>query len=722
MPQTGRCPRGSAFWAIAIAACGVTVLTGQSQQAPTSPPTPQSTQTGTQSPPQPPARFRTEANYIRVDVYATREGAPVQDLTADDFDVLEDGKPQRVDAFEHVVVRPAGPQDVRIEPNSQREGNQMAANPRARVFVVFLDTNFVTIAGGHDIAEPLIALMERALGPDDLVGIMTPDMSVTQLVFARKTEVVQEGLRKNWPWGRRFALHKTDKESTLEACYPMTQGEQGTNSAIARALIERYREEQTLESLHDLIVHLQGIREERTAVITVTEGWVLHGRDQALASSGQTLTTIDVNTGTETLGPDGRVMPRAGGSRRDRITPVTTRTDCDAERMRLANLDNALYFRDLLGMANRANVSFYPIDPRGLPAFDTPLGPDPPLSLEADAASLRGRLDRMRELAANTDGVAILNSNDLAGNLRRLSEDLTSYYLLGYYSTNAKLDGAWHRISVRVKRPGVTVRSRNGYRSATEAEVRAARSAVAAPAPDAKAAMTAALGTLARSGADGRLRLHAAAATAGGATTVWVAGEVTPPPGGQPDPIGNGADVDVDVTVRGGASTSAHAEIAPGARAFVTPVRLTGTPSASIDVRARLRGPDAGSGLSDIIQIDPPTAAAPTGPLLFRRGPSTGNALRPAADPRFSRTDRLHLELPATADDRAEPATLLDRNGTVLSIPVTIGERTDAATGQRWLTADVVLAPLGAGDYILQLTTVRGKEQQRVLTAIRVVR
>ena len=72
----------------------------------------------------------------------------------------------------------------------------MAANPRARVFVVFLDTNFVTIAGGHDIAEPLIALMERALGPDDLVGIMTPDMSVTQLVFARKTEVVQEGLRK----------------------------------------------------------------------------------------------------------------------------------------------------------------------------------------------------------------------------------------------------------------------------------------------------------------------------------------------------------------------------------------------------------------------------------------------------------------------------------------------------------------------------------------------
>jgi hypothetical protein len=389
--------------------------------------------------------------------------------------------------------------------------------------------------------------------------------------------------------------------------------------------------------------------------------------------------------------------------------------------MRLGNLDNARYFRDLLGMANRANVSFYPIDPRGLPAWDTPIGPDPPLPPALDAASLRNRLDRMRELADNTDGVAILNSNDLAGHLRRLSDDLTSYYLLGYYTSNPKLDGAWHGINVRVKRRGVTVRSRNGYRAATDAEVRAARGATAAPVPDTKAAITAALGTLARAGGDGRLRLHAAAATQSGVTSVWVAGEVPPPPPGQADPIAHGGSVDIDVTVQGGTSSSAHAEIQPGVRAFLTPVRLGTAPAGSIDVRGRVRGPDGGV-LADIIRIDAPAAGAPSGPLLYRRGPSTSNLQQPAADLRFARSDRLRLELPAAAEDRVDSATLLDRNATPLPVPVTTGERTDAATGQRWLTADVVLAPLGAGDYIVQFATVRGQQQQRVLTAFRVTR
>jgi hypothetical protein len=48
------------------------------------------------------------------------------------------------------------------------------------------------------------------------------------------------------------------------------------------------------------------------------------------------------------------------------------------------------------------------------------------------------------------------------------------------------------------------------------------------------------------------------------------------------------------------------------------------------------------------------------------------------------------------------------------------GERTDAATGQRWLTADVTLAPLGPGDYVIELTTAAGSQQSKTLVAIRV--
>ena len=54
---------------------------------------------------------------------------------------------------------------------------QMAANPRNRVFAIFLDIPHVDVAGSHRIKEPLIRLLDRILGPDDLVAVMTPEMT-----------------------------------------------------------------------------------------------------------------------------------------------------------------------------------------------------------------------------------------------------------------------------------------------------------------------------------------------------------------------------------------------------------------------------------------------------------------------------------------------------------------------------------------------------------------
>src|SRR5688572_2509635 len=100
-------------------------------------------QTSTPSPPAtPPARdaeqptFRTASNYVRVDMYAARDGQPVEDLRLEEVDVLEDGAPQTIEAFEHVKVRPAGPQESRVEPKGVNDSRQMAADPRARVFVI----------------------------------------------------------------------------------------------------------------------------------------------------------------------------------------------------------------------------------------------------------------------------------------------------------------------------------------------------------------------------------------------------------------------------------------------------------------------------------------------------------------------------------------------------------------------------------------------------------
>ena len=167
-----------------------------------------------------PPTFRTEANYVRVDAYPTRNGQPVQDLTADDFEITEDGKAQKIEQFEHVVVRPAGPQSLRSEPNTIEQSRQLIANPRNRVFVLFLDVQNVSVEGSWHAREPLIRLVDLMLGPDDLVGIMTPRMSAADLVLARKTEVMASGLRSIWPWGERHTLEQDEKERSYEACYP----------------------------------------------------------------------------------------------------------------------------------------------------------------------------------------------------------------------------------------------------------------------------------------------------------------------------------------------------------------------------------------------------------------------------------------------------------------------------------------------------------------------
>src|SRR4029453_14301933 len=165
-----------------------------------------------------------------------------------------------------------------------------------------------------------------------------------------------------------------------------------------------------------------------------------------------------------TVGPDGRITTKNPNV----IGTGIEQQQGNAERIYLSNIDDDQYFRDIIGTANRANATFYTIDPRGLPVFDNAIGPEPPPTITPDFAMLRRRTDNLHVLAEATDGMTVQNSNDLDVGLKRIANDLSSYYLLGYLSTNARLDGKYHAIKVRVKRPGIDVRARRGYRSPTE--------------------------------------------------------------------------------------------------------------------------------------------------------------------------------------------------------------------------------------------------------------
>src|SRR6188472_3165549 len=123
-------------------------------------------------PPQEPT-FRTDASFVLTDVFVTADGKPVTDLTQADFEVKEDGVAQTIRSFE--AVRHTGEAGAlpRRNPSTVTEMRAMAADPRRRVFVVFLDTYHVTRAGSMIVRQALMTFLKSAaFGSDDLIAFM----------------------------------------------------------------------------------------------------------------------------------------------------------------------------------------------------------------------------------------------------------------------------------------------------------------------------------------------------------------------------------------------------------------------------------------------------------------------------------------------------------------------------------------------------------------------
>jgi len=652
--------------------------------------------------------FRTGANYVRVDMYASKDGKAVEDLKQEEVEILEDGMPQKIEAFEHVKVRTLNPEESRVEPNTISESRRLASDPRARVFVIFLDTYHTQIEGSATMRQPLMNFLNRVLGPDDMVAVMTPEMAATEITFARKTTVFSKMFDQNLFWGRRARLVDDDeREQLYQACY-------GPSSPIALEMKERRREKLTLDAIEDLMIHLAGVREERKAILTVTEGWRLYTKNAKLAAAG------DQNT---RVGP-GDVLGRPPVPRLSDTGQVqgSPKVQCESDRMALADMDDEFRLRELTQLANRGNVTFYPVYARGLVAFDAPIGPDQPPTLAQDAANLRARQNSLRFLADDTDGTAIINTNNIDGMLRRIVDDLSSYYLMGYYATNTKLDGRFRSITVRLKRPGVTVRARKGYRGYTEAEV-ARGTAASTPPPTTAAPVTAALTPIVSFNARAQFRIRAstwAHAASGGGTegAFWVVGELDPQIRKQAAWTG-GAQADVAVIGPDGQQVvSRKIDVKPSEGAFTVQIPESGgVGTGEYTLRVRLRSPVEGElGLSDTSRVSIKDNTPLGEAVLWRRGPTTGPQYLRTADPRFQRSDRLRLEM-ATNASQPVTARVLDRNGTAMPIQAQVSEHPDSSMQFKWIVIDVVLAPFAVGDYAIEAA--QGEAKQ--VTAFRII-
>lgn len=424
---------------------------GAAQQTP--PPQGAGTPPGGQQ--QPPV-FRAGVSFVRVDVIVSdKQGNPVTDLKAEDFEVVEDGQVQSIELFKLISADGnPGPGAEPARPIRSRFDEEVEANrDDVRLFVVFLDDYHVRLGNSMRVRDPLVKFIQTQLGPLDMVGVMYPLMSVSDISFTRDHESVVRAIRQFE--GRKYDYRPRNQVEEKYAYYPAQT-------------IETLRNQITISALEGLCVRLGSIREGRKAVILVSEGF------------------------TALLPPQMRdpiaAMPGLGNPVSRNPTVGESPTE-DRARF-LSEIDLQRLLRDVYDAANRHNTAFYALDPRGLAAGEFDINEN--VGMRVDSQTLRQSMDTLRVLAEESDGRAIVNQNDLEKGLRQIVRDTSAYYLLGY-NTSAKSDGKFHKVEVKVKRPGVELRSRKGYWASTAEE---AAAAAAPPKPRPPAEVEKALGTM----------------------------------------------------------------------------------------------------------------------------------------------------------------------------------------------------------------------------------
>lgn len=644
-------------------------------------------------------RFRAGANLVRVDAYVAKDGVALTDLRPDDIEVYEDDKLQTIEQLELIKARGPIPQTERINPTTVRDMRQDAADA-TRLFTLFFDRFHVGVAGSYHANKPIVQTLDAVIGQDDMVGVMTPEMSPSSITYSRRTTNIERYVTDTWAWGIKDQVASlSPQEQAFYECYPL-------NKDVAGALVARLREQQTLDALDGLVTHLEGLRPERKFVMVFTEGWALYQRDDRLARPledqvpGQEPLRVDPLTGTI-------ARPGAPDSTKGQTTSYQA---CERQRAMLAAVDHLLDFRSLLQRANRANVSFYPIDARGLIVFDQPITAGVPPA--ADAAWLRRRHEDLRMMAAQTDGLVVLNStNDIAGAMKRIFADVGSYYLLSYYSSNTRLDGKFRRIRVEVKRPDVDVRARPGYLAPTEAEARAAGgtpvrpSAVLPPPPP--PTVTRALDAI----TPGRGNLPVRIQASGARSSIRAVVELDAATVKLPEWMSGGTlrlTIDPERGTKAATQTITTA-IQPGQRSIPIAGTDAPLPPGRYSVRAELT-PKSGRlpiQVTTFATVPADTDDLGTGALALRRGPSTGLAYVPTADPRFRRTERLRVEVPLIGDGHTGTARLLTRTGQPMPLVAAFTTRVDEEKAQALGVAEINLAPLAEGEYVLELSIVK---------------
>ena len=369
--------------------------------------------------------FRGGIELVEVDaIVLDGRGRAVKDLTAADFEVLEDGKPQPVSTFAFVDVPVAPLAAAAGVETSEPDITTNTSEKERRLWVMLLDTPVVEVntfmKGGGVVYTRLTQnvarrFVDEAVGPDDLLAVIHVQGS--------------QSASQPFTTSKALALRSIERFGSGPGFASEDPSERTPEERVAMMM-------NTYRTIQDVSLRLGAMSTRRKAVI-----WI--GGQLAFDPSGQ--------------GPD------AFGFAAPTLLAA---------------------YRDAVASAQRNHVAIYPVDPSGM---STDLNPGLPQARGTRQAAESDLVRRgaLRIAAEDTGGYAVVGTNDFERGFAQIRDENSSYYVLGYYPPVQHADGRFHAITVRVKRPGLTVRSRKGYTAPTDATKSTAAGALAASAAEA---------------------------------------------------------------------------------------------------------------------------------------------------------------------------------------------------------------------------------------------
>lgn len=379
----------------------------------------------------PPATFRSSTSLVEVDVIVKDgDGRFVSGLTADDFEVSEEGRPQRIQHFYLVTERPLTSGDLQPTVVLPRSPDQTGR----RVFLLLFDEPHLSATIIARVKYAAMEFINEHFRPADLGGVY-----------------VNGAL-----WRSRMT---NDRQELLDAVRSLSPAFESPAKRLA-----------TLTTFPRIPGEFDAVRiaggDQRLAQEIALQNCTAEP-DNCAQEGGREYVEDRIDTKAKAYVDEAR---RAASDTIDAIRHLTRNLARLEGRKTVVLISEGFFVSDiraelpqLAGQAARAGITLYTLNARGTQAAAGRIMPD--------ASVARGTLstfgDTSQEgldvLAAETGGVAFRNTDNFGAALASVATDTSTYYVLAYSPENTTLDGKFRRIELKTKWKGVSIRARRGY-------------------------------------------------------------------------------------------------------------------------------------------------------------------------------------------------------------------------------------------------------------------